>query len=50
LGFIVAAAFTDYLVRRNHRRFLPDRCESLQYTGYYIALSAPQPLLSMSVG
>ena len=40
-GFLIAAAFADYLARRNRRWFVPDGRDLAVQTGYYILLNAP---------
>lgn len=40
-GFIVAAAFAEYLARRNRRWFVPDSRDLIVQTGYYVLLNAP---------
>jgi len=41
LGFVIAAAFTEYLARRNHRWYVADSSDLLLQTGYYVLLNAP---------
>jgi membrane protease YdiL (CAAX protease family) len=40
-GFAIAAAFAEYLSRRNRRWFVPDRRDLWVQTAYYILLNAP---------
>ena len=40
-GFAVAAAFADYLARRNRRWFVPDAADLAVQTIYYLFLNAP---------
>jgi membrane protease YdiL (CAAX protease family) len=40
-GFIIAAAFGDYLARRNRRWFVPDGRDLAVQSLYYLALNAP---------
>jgi membrane protease YdiL (CAAX protease family) len=41
LGFIIAAGFSEYLSRRNHRWFVPDERDLWLQIGYYILLNGP---------
>lgn len=41
IGFLVAAAFAEYLSRRNRRWFVPDSRDLALQVGYYILLNAP---------
>ena len=40
-GFIVAAAFAEFLARRHRRWFVPGRTDLLVQAGYYVLLNAP---------
>lgn len=40
-GFIVAAAFAEYLARRNRRWFVPDGRDLAVQSAYYLVLNAP---------
>jgi membrane protease YdiL (CAAX protease family) len=41
IGFVIAAAFAEYLARRNRRWFVPVRSDLTVQSVYYIALNAP---------
>lgn len=41
VGFIVAAAFAEYLARRNRRWFVPDGRDLAIQSAYYLLLNAP---------
>lgn len=41
VGFVVAAAFAEYLARRNRRWFIPDSRDLALQTAYYVLLNAP---------
>jgi membrane protease YdiL (CAAX protease family) len=41
LGFAIAAAFAEYLSRRNRRWFVPDRRDLWLQTAYYLVLNGP---------
>lgn len=40
-GFLVAAAFADYLARRHRRWFVPDSRDLAVQSAYYLVLNAP---------
>jgi membrane protease YdiL (CAAX protease family) len=40
-GFIIAAAFAEYLARRNRRWFVPDASDLALQSAYYLGLNAP---------
>ena len=40
-GFVIAAAFAEYLARRNRRWFVPDGPDLAVQSLYYLALNAP---------
>jgi membrane protease YdiL (CAAX protease family) len=40
-GFVIAAAFAEYLARRNRRWFVPDGRDLAVQSVYYLALNAP---------
>jgi membrane protease YdiL (CAAX protease family) len=40
-GFLVAAAFAEYMARRNRRWFVPDARDLAVQSAYYILLNAP---------
>jgi membrane protease YdiL (CAAX protease family) len=41
LGFVIAAAYADYLAARIHRFLVPDRLDLLLQSAYYVILNAP---------
>jgi membrane protease YdiL (CAAX protease family) len=41
LGFVIAAAFAEYLARRNRRWYVADSGDLLLQTSYYVLLNAP---------
>ena len=41
VGLVVAAAFAEYLARRNRRWFIPDSKDLALQSGYYLLLNAP---------